>query len=72
MVSKSQQNNLSHLWLLKTRADAPMQHTALKAFPPLKRQVPVSTGLAQTSLSSFTGSQTKVFSQCQTTNPWKL
>lgn len=57
MASKSQEDNLFHLWLLKTRADAVTQHAALKAFPPLRRQAPNSTGITATSLSSFRGSQ---------------
>ena len=72
MASKSQQDNLFHLRLLKTCADALTQHAALKAFPPLKRQAPISTGLAETSLSTFRGSQLKAFRQCQTTYLQKL
>lgn len=45
MASKSQQDNLFHLWLLKTCADALIQHTALKVFSSLKKQAPISTGL---------------------------
>lgn len=57
MATKSQEDNLFHLQLLKTRADAVTQHAALKASPPLRRQAPNSTGLAATSLSSFSGSE---------------
>lgn len=67
VARKRQRDNLFHLRLLETPADAPTQHAALGATSPLERQVPTSTGRAGTSPSSFRGSQEGGFGQCQTT-----